>query len=37
VPEKAPTPGEHTYEVLRAVCDYDDERIAALRAAGVVG
>jgi crotonobetainyl-CoA:carnitine CoA-transferase CaiB-like acyl-CoA transferase len=37
VPEKAPTAGEHTYEVLRAVCDYDDERIAELRKSGVLG
>jgi crotonobetainyl-CoA:carnitine CoA-transferase CaiB-like acyl-CoA transferase len=37
VPEKAPTVGEHTYEVLRAVCDYDDERIADLRRSGVIG
>src|SRR4051794_9348696 len=26
-PERAPTVGEHTYEVLRAVCDYDDRQI----------
>ena len=36
-PEKAPTPGEHSYEVLRAVCDYDDEEIARLRRAGALG
>ncbi len=37
VPEKAPTVGEHTYDVLRAVCDYDDEQIATLRRSGVLG
>jgi crotonobetainyl-CoA:carnitine CoA-transferase CaiB-like acyl-CoA transferase len=37
VPDKAPTVGEHTYDVLRAVCDYDDEQIAALRRSGVLG
>jgi crotonobetainyl-CoA:carnitine CoA-transferase CaiB-like acyl-CoA transferase len=37
VPEKAPTAGEHTYDVLRAVCDYDDEQIATLRRSGVLG
>jgi crotonobetainyl-CoA:carnitine CoA-transferase CaiB-like acyl-CoA transferase len=37
VPERAPTAGEHTYEVLRAVCDYDDERIASLRRSGALG
>jgi crotonobetainyl-CoA:carnitine CoA-transferase CaiB-like acyl-CoA transferase len=36
-PEKAPTVGEHSYEVLRAVCDYDDEEIARLRRAGALG
>jgi crotonobetainyl-CoA:carnitine CoA-transferase CaiB-like acyl-CoA transferase len=36
-PERAPEPGEHTYEVLRAVCDYDDLQIAKLRAAGALG
>jgi crotonobetainyl-CoA:carnitine CoA-transferase CaiB-like acyl-CoA transferase len=35
--EKAPTVGEHTYDVLRAVCDYDDEQIATLRRLGVLG
>ncbi|HEX7095597.1 MAG TPA: CaiB/BaiF CoA-transferase family protein, partial [Acidimicrobiales bacterium] len=35
-PRKAPTPGEHTDEVLREL-GLDDERIAALRADGVVG
>ena len=29
--------GEHTDEVLRDVLGYDDERIAALRAAGALG
>jgi crotonobetainyl-CoA:carnitine CoA-transferase CaiB-like acyl-CoA transferase len=37
VPDKAPAAGEHTYDVLRAVCDYDDEQIAALRRSGVLG
>ena len=37
VPEKAPTVGEHTYEVLRAVCDYDDAEIAQLRSSGTLG
>jgi crotonobetainyl-CoA:carnitine CoA-transferase CaiB-like acyl-CoA transferase len=37
LPEQAPTAGEHTYEVLRAVCDYDDEEIAALRRSGALG
>ncbi|HEU5033863.1 MAG TPA: CoA transferase [Mycobacteriales bacterium] len=36
-PARAPETGEHSYEVLRAVCDYDDERIAQLRAAGALG
>jgi crotonobetainyl-CoA:carnitine CoA-transferase CaiB-like acyl-CoA transferase len=37
VPDKAPTPGEHTYEVLRACCDYDDREIARLRKSGALG
>jgi crotonobetainyl-CoA:carnitine CoA-transferase CaiB-like acyl-CoA transferase len=37
VPEKAPSAGEHTYEVLRAACDYDDQRIAELRQSGALG
>src|SRR3954468_3170136 len=37
VPEKAPAPGEHTYEVLRACCDYDDATVADLRRAGAFG
>nr|MDT0665515.1 hypothetical protein [Micromonospora sp. DSM 115978] len=37
VPERAPTVGEHTAEVLRDVLGYDDERLAALRAAGAHG
>ncbi|HEX4655064.1 MAG TPA: CoA transferase [Mycobacteriales bacterium] len=36
-PTKAPSVGEHTYEVLRAACDYDDERIAELRRSGALG
>jgi crotonobetainyl-CoA:carnitine CoA-transferase CaiB-like acyl-CoA transferase len=37
VPQMAPTPGEHTYEVLRAGCDYDDTTVADLKAAGAFG
>jgi crotonobetainyl-CoA:carnitine CoA-transferase CaiB-like acyl-CoA transferase len=37
VPEKAPTVGQHTDEVLRDVLGYDDTRIAALRATGALG
>jgi crotonobetainyl-CoA:carnitine CoA-transferase CaiB-like acyl-CoA transferase len=37
VPTKAPEVGEHTYEVLRAACDYDDQTIADLKAAGAFG
>jgi crotonobetainyl-CoA:carnitine CoA-transferase CaiB-like acyl-CoA transferase len=36
-PHMAPGTGEHTAEVLSAVCGYDDDRLAALRAAGVFG
>ncbi|HVW79753.1 MAG TPA: CoA transferase [Mycobacteriales bacterium] len=37
VPEKAPTNGQHTVDLLREVCGYDDERIAVLKDRGVVG
>ncbi len=37
VPEKAPTPGQHTAEVLREICGYDDDTIASLRDAGALG
>ncbi|HWA65066.1 MAG TPA: CoA transferase [Mycobacteriales bacterium] len=37
VPEKAPTNGQHTSDVLRSVCGYDEARIDALRSAGVLG
>ncbi|CAN5875436.1 CaiB/BaiF CoA-transferase family protein [soil metagenome] len=37
VPTKAPTVGEHTDDVLRDVLGYDDDRVAALRAAGALG
>ncbi|MEJ7585733.1 MAG: CoA transferase, partial [Acidimicrobiales bacterium] len=37
VPQKAPTIGQHTDDVLRDVLGYDDDRIAALRAAGTLG
>ncbi len=37
VPTKAPVVGEHTAEVLRSVCGYDDARLEALRSAGALG
>jgi crotonobetainyl-CoA:carnitine CoA-transferase CaiB-like acyl-CoA transferase len=37
VPDKAPTNGQHTADVLRDVCGYDDERIATLKAGGILG
>lgn len=37
VPDKAPTVGQHTADVLREVCGYDDGRIATLREEGVLG
>jgi crotonobetainyl-CoA:carnitine CoA-transferase CaiB-like acyl-CoA transferase len=37
LPERAPTAGEHTNEVLRAFCDYDDAEVAALRKSGALG
>ena len=37
VPTKAPTVGQHTDEVLRAVLGYDASRVEALRAAGALG
>ncbi|HEX6424435.1 MAG TPA: CoA transferase [Acidimicrobiales bacterium] len=37
VPTRAPTVGQHTEQVLRDVLDYDDDRVAALRAAGALG
>ncbi|CAN5774397.1 CaiB/BaiF CoA-transferase family protein [soil metagenome] len=36
-PRPAPTVGQHTDEVLRDVAGYDDDRLAELRAAGVLG
>jgi hypothetical protein len=36
-PTKAPEVGEHTEGVLRDVLGYDDEAIAAKRAAGAFG
>ena len=36
-PTKAPEVGEHTDAVLREVLRYDDETIAAKRAAGAFG
>lgn len=37
LPSKAPTPGQHTDEVLKGVLGYDDDKVGALRAAGVMG
>jgi crotonobetainyl-CoA:carnitine CoA-transferase CaiB-like acyl-CoA transferase len=37
LPTKAPTAGEHTEVVLREVLGYDEDRVAALRAAGALG
>jgi crotonobetainyl-CoA:carnitine CoA-transferase CaiB-like acyl-CoA transferase len=37
VPDKAPTPGEHTEAVLRAVCGYDDDTMTTLRESGALG
>jgi crotonobetainyl-CoA:carnitine CoA-transferase CaiB-like acyl-CoA transferase len=37
VPQMAPRAGEHTDDVLRKVCSYDDARLTALRAAGAFG
>lgn len=37
VPTKAPTVGQHSDEVLREVLGYDDDKIAALKAAGATG
>jgi crotonobetainyl-CoA:carnitine CoA-transferase CaiB-like acyl-CoA transferase len=34
---RAPRRGEHTDDVLRELCGYDDARIGALRAAGAFG
>jgi len=36
-PRKAPTPGQHTDEILHDVLGLDATRVAALRAAGTVG
>lgn len=36
-PRPAPSVGEHSDEILRETMGYDDARIAALRAAGVLG
>ncbi len=36
-PARAPLLGEHTDDVLRELCGYDQGRIGELRAAGVVG
>jgi crotonobetainyl-CoA:carnitine CoA-transferase CaiB-like acyl-CoA transferase len=37
LPERAPTAGQHTDEVLTGVLGYDADRVAALRAAGALG
>jgi crotonobetainyl-CoA:carnitine CoA-transferase CaiB-like acyl-CoA transferase len=37
VPQIAPRAGEHTEDVLKDVCAYDDARLAALRDAGAFG
>jgi crotonobetainyl-CoA:carnitine CoA-transferase CaiB-like acyl-CoA transferase len=36
-PRRAPTPGQHTDEILRDLLGIDDHRLAALRAAGAIG
>jgi crotonobetainyl-CoA:carnitine CoA-transferase CaiB-like acyl-CoA transferase len=36
-PAMAPTAGQHTDDILRDVCGYDDAAIAALRGSGVLG
>jgi crotonobetainyl-CoA:carnitine CoA-transferase CaiB-like acyl-CoA transferase len=36
-PTLAPTPGEHTDAVLRDVLNYDEDKVAAVRAAGAMG
>jgi crotonobetainyl-CoA:carnitine CoA-transferase CaiB-like acyl-CoA transferase len=36
-PARAPFRGEHTAAVLREVCGYDDQRIAALTGRGAFG
>jgi crotonobetainyl-CoA:carnitine CoA-transferase CaiB-like acyl-CoA transferase len=36
-PAMAPTPGQHTEDVLRSVLGYDDAAIAALRESGALG
>ena len=37
VPERAPTVGEHSAQVLASLLGYDDAKIAELRAAGALG
>jgi crotonobetainyl-CoA:carnitine CoA-transferase CaiB-like acyl-CoA transferase len=37
LPDRAPTVGQHTDDVLRSVCGYDDAAITALREAGTLG
>jgi crotonobetainyl-CoA:carnitine CoA-transferase CaiB-like acyl-CoA transferase len=37
IPQRAPSVGQHSDEILREVCSYDDARLTALRAAGALG
>jgi crotonobetainyl-CoA:carnitine CoA-transferase CaiB-like acyl-CoA transferase len=37
VPTKAPTTGQHTVDVLRDICGYDEKTIASLQESGVLG
>jgi crotonobetainyl-CoA:carnitine CoA-transferase CaiB-like acyl-CoA transferase len=37
IPERAPTVGQHTDQVLHEVLGYDADRVAELRAAGALG
>jgi crotonobetainyl-CoA:carnitine CoA-transferase CaiB-like acyl-CoA transferase len=36
-PAKSPTPGQHTDDVMREVCEYDDRTMAELRDSGAFG
>jgi crotonobetainyl-CoA:carnitine CoA-transferase CaiB-like acyl-CoA transferase len=36
-PDRAPTPGQHTDDVLRSVCGYDDDALQRLRDGGAFG
>jgi len=37
IPEQAPTPGQHTDDVLRDVLGYDETRLSALKESGALG